>query len=128
MIDKAFDFLAKNIDMVLGPSNEGGVYLVGLRSGTLIDFEGVFTKGVELENLVKTAKEKRMPLKLLEEMTDIDVVSDLVTLICKLNAMSYSSKFEEVYLPKNTIKTVENLGLRIGESKGGIRGRKIVKL
>lgn len=128
MIDKAFDFLAKNTGMVLGPSTEGGVYLVGVRSGTLINYEGVFTKGIEIENLVKIAKEKRMPLKLLEEMTDIDIVSDLVTLICKLNAMSYSSKFGDVYLPKNTIEVVEKLGLQIMGDNGSTRGRRIVKI
>jgi len=127
MIDKAFDFLAKNAGMVLGPSTEGGVYLVGVRSGTVINYEGVFTKGIEIENLVKIAKNKRMPLKLLEEMTDIDVVSDLVTFLCKLNPMVYSSKFEDVYLPKNTMKVIEKLGLRIIDSKSGTRGRKIVK-
>ncbi|MFQ6136266.1 MAG: DUF2064 domain-containing protein [Candidatus Hydrothermarchaeales archaeon] len=128
VIDEAFDFLAEHGGMVLGPSGEGGVYLLGLKGGSPIDLEGVFTYGVEIENLVKIAKEKRMPLSLLGEVTDVDVISDLVTLICNLNAMSYSSKFEEVYLPKNTIEVVENLGLRIVGSEGGIRGRKIVKL
>ncbi|MEE9176752.1 MAG: DUF2064 domain-containing protein [Thermodesulfobacteriota bacterium] len=127
VIDKAFDFLTEHSGLVLGPSEEGGVYLIGLQSGTCIDFNGVFTDGVEIENLVKIAKEKKMHLRLLEEVTDIDTVQDLVTLICKLNAMTYSSKFETVYLPENTIEVVKKLGLQIVRSTGGIRGRKIKK-
>ncbi len=127
IIDEAFDFLKKHRGMVLGPSGEGGVYLVGISGDSPLEFDGVFTRGIEIENLAALAEEKRMPLKLLEEITDIDVVSDLMTLLCKLNPMLYSSKFGDVYLPKNTMKVIENLGLRIVDSESGTRGRKIVK-
>lgn len=125
IIDRAQDFLAQEGGMVLGPSSEGGAYLVGVSSP--LDFTGVFTKGIELENLVSLAKKNSMPLLLLDELTDIDVPSDLITFICGIKAMEYAARFNDFYLPKNTIKTIREMGLRVESSRGGERGRRLVK-
>lgn len=125
IINEAFEYLKEHDGLVLGPSREGGVYLIGLKNNTTIELKGVFTDGIEIENIVKKAKEKNIPLKLLEEVTDIDVVSDLITLMCQINAMTYSSKYTEIHLPKNTIRIIEKQGLVVVESKGGERGKKI---
>jgi glycosyltransferase A (GT-A) superfamily protein (DUF2064 family) len=125
VIKKSLDFLNKTGGMVLGPTNEGGVYLVGLSQP--LDFTDVFTKGIELENLVALAEEKKMPLLLLDELTDIDVSSDLISFICNISAMEYAAKFNEFYPPKNTIKAIRDLGLEVVSTSGGERGRTFVK-
>lgn len=117
-VKRAFSFLKRKGGMVLGPSGEGGVYLVGLNGGHGMDFRGVFTMGDELENLSAMAEERRMPLLLLEELTDVDVKADLITLVSNLKALSYSSRFVPCYLPRNTMAAIEVLGLRVVRSRG----------
>lgn len=111
--------------MVLGPSSEGGAYLVGVSSR--LDFTGVFTKGIELENLVSLAKKEDMSLLLLDELTDIDVPSDLITFICNIEAMEYAARFNKFCLPKNTIRAIREMGLGVESSRGGERSRRLVK-
>lgn len=126
-INKAFRFLKSPLTppfakggqggirgaMVLGPSGEGGVYLIGLKYGGNINFKGVFTSGNESDNLLKIARRKKIPLLILEELTDVDVKSDLITLISNLSMMKYSSKYARIYLPKHTIRVIKKLGLGI---------------
>ncbi|MEK6545352.1 MAG: DUF2064 domain-containing protein [Nitrospinota bacterium] len=105
--------------MVLGPSGEGGIYLIGLKfvirnPQSAISFRGVFTTGNESDNLLKIARSKKLALFILEELTDVDVKSDLITLISNLYIMKYSSKYARIYLPKHTIKVIKKLGLGIG--------------
>ncbi|MBI5748550.1 MAG: DUF2064 domain-containing protein [Nitrospinae bacterium] len=131
-INKAFEFLSipKSVirnpkyrgAMVLGPSGEGGVYLIGVKGqGSRVkrefDFNGVFTTGNESDNLLKIAKNKKLPLLILEELTDVDVKSDLITLISNLSMMQYSSGNTKMHLPRYTINTIKNLGLTV-ERKG----------
>jgi len=81
IIDQAFEFIYSRSGMVLGPSYEGGVYLIGFNAGAPVDFDGVFTEGSEIENLLGIAKALNMPLKIAPETLDVDVGSDLITLI-----------------------------------------------
>lgn len=124
-IEEAFDLLKRNDGMVLGPSKEGGVYLVGVSKP--LDFTHIFTEGIELDNLVKLAKRHRMPLVLLEELTDLDVAEDLTTFICNIAAMEYASSFGSFSLPENTVRTIRGIGLCVESHEGGERGRRIVK-
>jgi glycosyltransferase A (GT-A) superfamily protein (DUF2064 family) len=125
IIERALDFLKIKGGMVVGPTSEGGAYLVGVSCP--LDFKGVFTKGIEMENLVYLAKENNMPFFLLDELTDLDISSDLITFMCNIEAMKYAAKFNDFYLPKNTIKAIAEIGLEVESSKGGERGRKLVK-
>ncbi|OGW06691.1 MAG: hypothetical protein A2889_08980 [Nitrospinae bacterium RIFCSPLOWO2_01_FULL_39_10] len=122
--------------MVLGPSGEGGVYLIGLRypsptpspaggegkrEGGYFNFKGVFTAGNESDNLLKIGKSKKLPLLLLEELTDVDVKSDLITLISNLSIMQYSAGYTKIHLPRYTINAIKSLGLTIGRKGSGTR-------
>jgi hypothetical protein len=112
--------------MVLGPSGEGGVYLIGIKSAirnpqSAINFKGIFTSGNESDNLLKIARRKKIPLLILEELTDVDVKSDLITLISNLSMMKYSSKYARIYLPKHTIRVIKKLGLAIDRKGDGTR-------
>ncbi len=139
-INKAFRFLKSPLNppftkggrggirsaMVLGPSGEGGVYLIGLKSAirnpqSAISFKGIFTSGNESDNLIKIAKRKKMPLLILEELTDVDVKSDLITLISNLSIMQYSAGYTKIHLPRYTINAIKNLGLTIGRKGSGTR-------
>jgi glycosyltransferase A (GT-A) superfamily protein (DUF2064 family) len=124
-IDKAIDYLEQKEAIVIGPSNEGGVYLVGISNP--LDFNNIFTKGIEIENLVTLAANRKLPLKLLEELTDIDVSTDLITFICNVGAMLYAERSDNLHPPKNTIEAVRDLGLRVESVNGGERGRRLKK-
>ncbi len=139
-INKAFKFLSTPQSairnqkyrgaMVLGPSGEGGVYLIGLSvkgqgargiKNYYFNFKGVFTAGNESDNLLQIAKSKKLPLLVLEELIDVDVKSDLITLISNLSIMQYSSRNTKIYLPKYTINTIKELGLAVDRKGGGTR-------
>lgn len=115
--------------MVLGPSGEGGIYLIGLRikgqcarsKNYYFNFKGVFTAGNESDNLLKISGRKKIPLLILEELTDVDVKADLITLISNLSMMKYSSKYARIYLPKHTIRVIKKLGLGIDRKGDGTR-------
>lgn len=124
-IDEAQDFLNRKNGMVIGPSREGGVYLVGVSKP--LDFTGAFTKGIEMENLLSLAKTNGMPLLLLDELSDLDVSSDLVSFICNMEAMKYASLSEGFFHPENTIKTIERIGLLVEGSKAGERNRRLLR-
>ncbi len=124
-IDRAHKLLDKKGGLVLGPSTEGGAYLVGAASQ--VDFRDVFTRGVELDNLTDLAMEQQMPISLLEELTDIDVESDLISFICRIKAMEAAAKSGSYALPLNTIQAIRDIGLVV-DGKGGARGRRLVKI
>ncbi|MBI3583779.1 MAG: DUF2064 domain-containing protein [Nitrospinae bacterium] len=131
-INKAFKFLSTpnfNGAMVLGPSGEGGVYLIGLRGKGQgargkkgFDFNGVFTSGNESDNLIKIAKRKKMPLLILEELTDVDVKSDLITLVSNLSIIEYSSRHTKIHLPRYTMNAIKGLGLAVERKEDGSTG------
>lgn len=124
--DSAFDFIAARAGMALGPSGEGGVYLMGFPGDASLDFGGVFTEGSELENLVGLAERGNMPLKLLPEILDVDVEADLITLIGVMRALNYERKFETRVFPMNTHMVIEEMGLRVIRRDGETRHKKIV--
>jgi len=137
-INKAFKFLSTpnselrtpnfNGAMVLGPSGEGGVYLIGLKSAicnlqSAINFKGIFTSRNESDNLLQIAKRKKMPLLILEELTDVDVKSDLITLVSNLSIMEYSSRHTKIHLPQYTLCVIRELGLTVDREGRGTRGK-----
>lgn len=141
-IDRVFRFLSNPKSkilnpksrgaMVLGPSGEGGVYLIGVRGqGSRVkrgfDFKGVFTAGNESDNLLKIARRNKIPLLVLEELTDVDVKSDLITLISNLSMMQYSAGNTKIHLPRFTINAIKNLGLIVGRKGSGTREKYLSK-
>ncbi|MEK6590911.1 MAG: DUF2064 domain-containing protein [Nitrospinota bacterium] len=113
--------------MVLGPSGEGGIYLIGLNYEGNINFKGVFTAGNESDNLLQIAKSKKLPLLVLEELTDVDVKSDLITQISSLSIMKYSSHYIKIHLPQYTLDVIKRLGLTIKRKGNGTREKYLIK-
>lgn len=124
-IDQAFNYLENKESMILGPSGEGGVYLVGIKEP--LDFKGVFTKGIECENLTNLARKKDLPLYFLNEHTDLDVARDLVSFICNIPALKYAGERTSLQIPENTINALDELGLSVQESIGGKRDRELLR-
>lgn len=108
-INNAFDILDAHGGAVLGPSGEGGIYLIGLSNGCRPDFEKIFGHDCELSSFAEELKKKEVPFSLLEEVTDVDVASDLVTLISLISAM----KAAGMDFPKNSARTIEKFQLRV---------------
>ena len=75
--------------IVIGPGNDGGVYLIGLRENTNFNFRGVFQKRGEIDISLSEITERAnlMSIKLFEIDThyDVDVPEDLKKLKIELS-------------------------------------------
>jgi rSAM/selenodomain-associated transferase 1 len=80
----AFQALAVH-DLVIGPTHDGGYYLVGARAAhaTLFENDGLGTRSA-LERLLARAKVLELSTSLTEPFYDIDVVDDLIRLLPEL--------------------------------------------
>ncbi len=125
-IDDAFDFIYSRSGVVLGPSYEGGLYLIGHPSTLPIDCAKVFAEGSEIENFVNIAKELNVPIKLLPETLDVDVGADLITLMGLIHAMAYQRQFETCVFPTHTNEVISGLGLSVVRDSDNTRSKKIV--
>lgn len=77
IIEKAFSSLNES-DVVIGPANDGGYYLLGINKFEPELFEKInwSTESVLVETLEK-AKQRELSVTLLEELVDIDNLDDL---------------------------------------------------
>ena len=82
IIQQAFEGLQKN-DLVLGPANDGGYYLIGMKNTIPAEtygrlFEGInWGTGEVLSQTSQTARELGLRLILLESLGDVDRPADL---------------------------------------------------
>jgi len=84
VLRSAFDALTGN-DLVVGPTEDGGYYLVGakLAHPALFDGDGLGTKSA-LEALLARARELRLSIGFTDPFYDIDVEGDLTRLAAEL--------------------------------------------
>ncbi|MFO7712782.1 MAG: TIGR04283 family arsenosugar biosynthesis glycosyltransferase [Desulfosarcina sp.] len=76
ILDQAFDQLKRN-DLVLGPSTDGGYWLVGMSKPENI-FDGIaWSTSTVLEKTLALARRKAMRIGLLEPLADLDTPNDL---------------------------------------------------
>lgn len=123
----AFAFLRERGGLVLGPSGEGGTYLVGCRPADGLDFRGAFRDGVELANLAALAGTRGLPLRLLEEVTDVDVQADLITVLSVLQARGAARPHGETWMPRATWASLQALGLAVVRKDGGTREKVLTR-
>lgn len=77
LIEEAFDKLEDN-DLVLGPANDGGYYLLGTKSFSPFLFEGInWSTETVLEETVKQANKHNLKVAILKELVDLDTIEDL---------------------------------------------------
>jgi uncharacterized protein len=84
VLESAFEILAKH-DVVVGPTNDGGYYLVGAKAThpTLFESDGLGTKSA-LERLLARTKDLKLSTGFSEPFYDIDVANDLIQLAREL--------------------------------------------
>lgn len=76
IIDQAF-LILENKDMVLGPVEDGGFYLIGLRRMDSDLFKNVvWSTSDVLDKTIKNALSLNMTYSLLEELSDVDFIED----------------------------------------------------
>lgn len=101
--------------IVVGVCQEGGFSIIGYTCGTPFGFAGVFYNpdGVTaLDMLTRKAREKKVPLGLLEMLPDLDIPLDLATHIPVVYAMKLAAETDpSVSPPKRTIRIMEEMGL-----------------
>ncbi len=79
-VEKAFKALRKN-DVVLGPSSDGGYYLIGMRAHSPWLFEGIeWSTPTVFETTVDKVEVRDLALKKLEVRIDVDTIEDLIAL------------------------------------------------
>ena len=80
VLDRAFDILATH-DVVVGPTHDGGYYLVGATCAhpALFESNGMGTQSA-LDNLLIRAKDLELSTGFTESFYDIDVADDLIHL------------------------------------------------
>jgi len=86
ILDCAFEILAAH-DLVVGPTHDGGYYLVGAKTDHAALFEGdsMGTRSA-LDTLIARAKVLGLSIGFTEPFYDIDVVNDLILLARELQA------------------------------------------
>ena len=84
VLDSAFDILATH-DVVVGPTQDGGYYLVGAKTAhpSLFEGEGMGTMGA-LDRLLTRTKVLKLSTGCTEPFYDIDVANDLILLAREL--------------------------------------------
>jgi rSAM/selenodomain-associated transferase 1 len=84
ILENAFEILATH-DVVVGPTDDGGYYLVGAKAAypTLFESDGLGTK-TALDRLLARTKELGLSTGFTEPFYDIDVANDLVQLAREL--------------------------------------------
>ncbi|MBF0171754.1 MAG: DUF2064 domain-containing protein [Nitrospinae bacterium] len=125
-VDAAFDFVYARSGMALGPTGEGGAYLIGFPADAPVRLDTAFDEGAELLNLTAEARRLALPLKLLPLTLDVDVEADLVSLVALLGGLEYQRSFETQTVPMNTLRVAGDLGLSIQRSGDESRAKKIV--
>jgi len=84
VLENAFQTLAAH-DVVIGPTHDGGYYLVGATAvyPTLFENDGMGTRSA-LENLLARARTIELSTSLTQPFYDIDVAGDLIQLAAEL--------------------------------------------
>lgn len=84
VLESAFQILASR-DVVIGPTHDGGYYLVGANAvyPTLFENDGMGTRSA-LERLLERARVLELSTGLTEPFYDIDVPGDLIQLAAEL--------------------------------------------
>lgn len=76
ILDQAFASLGDH-DLVLGPSTDGGYWLVGMKRPVDIFDRIAWSQADVLEKTLKIARQKRLRIDLLDPLTDLDTPADL---------------------------------------------------
>lgn len=95
----------KERDIVIGPSKDGGYYLLGMKKPekSLFDFENWGNQSV-LDKTIKEASKHNLKSHFLPEVSDVDTFKELLDLRAKLLEIKSVSNY-----PKNTKKIIDKI-------------------
>ena len=87
VLESAFDVL-ETCDLVVGPTHDGGYYLVGARAShpSLFANDGMGTASA-LDTLLRRASDLHLSVRMIDSFYDIDVAADLTQLTAELGRM-----------------------------------------
>lgn len=98
----------KKTDLVLGPCEDGGYYLIGLRKKMPQIFQGIpWSTSNVTEVTMRKAQALGKKIFLLEKWYDVDTIEDLARLKSELDA--YPELSGDVFFCKNTYKIVSEI-------------------
>lgn len=114
VLRSAFEALTGH-DVVVGPTHDGGYYLVGAKAShpTLFDGDGMGTTSA-LESLLTRARDLRLSVGFTEPFYDIDVESDLARLAEELRIAPARAPRTALWL-KQWGQTVAQLRMGVGD-------------
>jgi rSAM/selenodomain-associated transferase 1 len=102
ILDMAFKALHVN-DIVIGPSEDGGYYLIGFRHNSFLPevFKGIsWGTDTVLKDTLKALREKNYKAHFLPEMRDVDTIEDLKAL--------YERNKDTAFANSRTMKFISN--------------------
>jgi rSAM/selenodomain-associated transferase 1 len=100
-------------DMVLGPSSDGGYYLIGFRDDTFLPsvFDGIsWSSSTVYQETMTKIKTAGRSLSLLPAWSDVDIISDLKNLVRRNRNTAFKSSHTISYLRRNKIMVDEDDG------------------
>jgi uncharacterized protein len=106
ILDMAFSALHVN-DIVIGPSADGGYYLIGFRHDSFLPevFNGiVWGTDAVLKETLKILKEKNYKVHILPELRDVDTMEDLKALYERNKDMAFANSRTMKFISNNLKK------------------------
>ncbi|MHA2295440.1 MAG: DUF2064 domain-containing protein [Candidatus Hodarchaeales archaeon] len=119
VIDASIKIMKGKPDIaVLGPSYNGGFYILGVNE-SYQDIGKIFDTPNELVNLMEFLIRKKKLVHILSEVTDIDTLDDMKTVMSIIQLLSYESSASlDYYLPRFTFDVLKQLDQAIWIEKG----------
>ena len=97
LIKSAFKKLSTN-DLVLGPSTDGGYYLIGLKEPHKELFEGIpWSTDKVFKSTLERARNKKLKLAILKKWSDVDRPQDLASLKRRLQRGGRANHTKEFF-------------------------------
>lgn len=109
-IQKGLEQLDKN-DVVLGPCEDGGYYLIGLRECQPLLFQDIpWSTSRVTEFTLEKAQRRGLSVFLLEKWYDVDTIDDLLHLKRDLDSYSLHQKG---FFCKNTYRRIKRMNIKV---------------
>jgi rSAM/selenodomain-associated transferase 1 len=97
-----------NADIVIGPCEDGGYYLIGLKERTSVIFQDIpWSTSKVAEITIEKAKSLGKDVLKLQDWYDVDTVEDLIRL--KVDLSSMNKDLQDQYRCKNTVNMIKKI-------------------
>ena len=103
VMDEAFAALLRN-EAVIGPADDGGYYLIGFRKKSFVPVifrDMVWSTGTVFHKTMDKLHDASIKVHVLPELTDVDTMEDLKTLLSQVKDSSSESSRTRSFLEQN---------------------------